>query len=195
VTAIETCPLTAISSPCVLVAGSTTPPAAPSAMPSQCSTRRAFTDTTCARRAVARPFRRAPTRQMRRYALSLGEPSRRSVASFGTPPRSGFGRVPSRTARDAPRSIAAVQRAGPLLTARWIAAQRARLGAARPVGVDGDPDAEQQLYAGFSRFLALPGLRRRAGRRSAAHVRLWLVASTACRMSWVAASGCDTKET
>jgi hypothetical protein len=51
-----------------------------------------------------------------------------------------------------------VQRAGPSLTARWIAAQRARLGAARPVGVDGDPDAEQQLYAGFSRFLALPGL-------------------------------------
>jgi methyltransferase (TIGR00027 family) len=51
-----------------------------------------------------------------------------------------------------------VQRAGPSLTARWIAAQRARLVAARPVGVDGDPDAEQRLYAGFSRLLALPGL-------------------------------------
>jgi hypothetical protein len=74
VTAIETCPLTAISSPCVLVAGSTTPPAAPSAMPSQCSTRRAFTDTTCARRAVARPFRRAPTRQMRLICLDLALP-------------------------------------------------------------------------------------------------------------------------
>ena len=37
--------------------------------------------------------------------------------------------------------------------------------------------------------------RRRAGRRSPAHVRLWLVVSTAWRMSWVAASGCDAKET
>ena len=51
-----------------------------------------------------------------------------------------------------------VQRAGPSLTARWIAAQRARLAGTRPVGIDGDPDAEQRLYAGFSRLLAMPGL-------------------------------------
>jgi methyltransferase (TIGR00027 family) len=49
-----------------------------------------------------------------------------------------------------------MRRHRPSLTARRVAAQRARL--SRPCGPDGDPDAEQRLYQGIQSALLLPGL-------------------------------------
>jgi methyltransferase (TIGR00027 family) len=47
----------------------------------------------------------------------------------------------------------------PSLTARWIAAQRARLGGTRPSTPSGNPAAERRLYEGMGRTFMLPGLR------------------------------------
>jgi methyltransferase (TIGR00027 family) len=44
------------------------------------------------------------------------------------------------------------------LTARWVAAQRARLSAERPTLPHGDAEAEGRLYRSLGRVLTLPGL-------------------------------------
>lgn len=51
-----------------------------------------------------------------------------------------------------------VREARPSVTARWVAAQRARLHTRRPTIPSGDADAELLLYRGFSRGFLLPGL-------------------------------------
>jgi methyltransferase (TIGR00027 family) len=51
-----------------------------------------------------------------------------------------------------------VRASGSSLTARWVAAQRARLSDHRPASPDGDADAEARLYRTFSRVFLLPGL-------------------------------------
>src|SRR5438270_13906658 len=61
-------------------------------------------------------------------------------------------------------SSSAVREGRPSFTARRVAAQRARL--TRPAGPEGDPGAEQRLYAGLQQGRLLPHLdsRRIAGR-------------------------------
>jgi methyltransferase (TIGR00027 family) len=46
----------------------------------------------------------------------------------------------------------------PSLTARWIAAHRARLARTRPSTPGGDTDSERRLYEGMGRVFVLPGL-------------------------------------
>jgi methyltransferase (TIGR00027 family) len=48
--------------------------------------------------------------------------------------------------------------ARPSVTARWIAAHRARLADGRPSTPGGDTEAERRLYAGMGRRFVLPGL-------------------------------------
>jgi methyltransferase (TIGR00027 family) len=51
-----------------------------------------------------------------------------------------------------------VRDSGASLTARWVAAQRARLSESRPSSADGNAEAEDRLYRSFSRAFVLPGL-------------------------------------
>jgi len=52
-----------------------------------------------------------------------------------------------------------VRESRPSLTARWVAAQRARLHESRPFLPDGEPEAERSLYLQLGRAFSLPGLR------------------------------------
>lgn len=60
--------------------------------------------------------------------------------------------------RPSRQTVLVVRQGRPAVTARWVAAQRARLHDQRPVLDTGDADAERRLYAQFSRGFLLPGL-------------------------------------